>query len=190
MTHTTAPLRENQYDGCCMRCGTNVPAKAGYIFRRDGAWWVIHPEGQCPVPAPEAAAPTHIAPEGPEDVVVEYQPGIYTVAGETGHHTFKVMLQPSDHKFAPGATIIEYLCGRDNTNDYKGFAFIRKGKLIPWKKFRGEGSKDLVVAAQVLLDGGEHVIESVNCLRCGRVLTTPESVDAGIGPECRRLGLR
>lgn len=50
--------------------------------------------------------------------------------------------------------------------------------------------------ADMAWDGGRHSVLAsrgfriqcaATCLRCGRTLTTPESIDAGIGPECERL---
>jgi Family of unknown function (DUF6011) len=34
------------------------------------------------------------------------------------------------------------------------------------------------------LDGKVEIFHAGKCCRCGRKLTTPESIEAGIGPEC------
>jgi hypothetical protein len=115
-------------------------------------------------------------------------PGIYTVEHEEGHSTFRVKLQPSDAKFAPGATLIELLVGQDNTSDYSTFGFVRDGRLMPFKGFRSH--ETLLERANAFLRNPEAALVSKHCARCGHVLTTPESIAAGLGSECRRLGLR
>jgi hypothetical protein len=39
-------------------------------------------------------------------------------------------------------------------------------------------------AGELELAGKAYAVESGNCRRCGRRLTTPESIAAGIGPVC------
>ena len=33
---------------------------------------------------------------------------------------------------------------------------------------------------------GHELLVSRHCLRCNRVLTTPESIESGVGPECAK----
>lgn len=115
-------------------------------------------------------------------------PGMYTVETEDGHVTFRVHIQPSDSKFAPGATVISLLTGRDNTGDYTSFGFLREGKLHPFKSFLTH-TRMLDRANQFLADP-DAALESKHCARCNRVLTTPESIAIGMGPECVKLGMR
>jgi hypothetical protein len=117
------------------------------------------------------------------------RPGIYTIAKADGtHRTFKVAIQPSDAKFAPGATVLSYLSGRDNESDYTGMAFISKGQLRPWGKFRS--NDELLNDAYRMFSNPAAVMESAHCARCGKTLTTPESIASGFGPECSKKGLR
>lgn len=108
----------------------------------------------------------------------------------TGNHrTFRVKTQPEDAKFAPGKRVLALLTGGDNTNDYTQFAFVNDdGTVVVWKNHRG-GVYD--VYARMLADpaafearGVEYHWEQVRCRRCNRKLTTPESLEAGIGPDC------
>lgn len=59
--------------------------------------------------------------------------------------------------------------GRENSPSFKAFSFFFHAKqLHPELVVRHEG----------------------RCGRCGRTLTVPESIDAGIGPECReKMGI-
>lgn len=115
-------------------------------------------------------------------------PGIYTIETEHGHRTFQVHVQPSDDEFAPGESILSYLCGPNNTDDYIACAFIKPERVIPFRKFR---SNDSLMAdiAQLVADPDE-ALKAKHCRRCNRVLTTPESVSAGYGPECVKKGDR
>lgn len=115
-------------------------------------------------------------------------PGIYTVESPAGRRTFKVEVQASDAKFAPGKVIVSYLSGQDNTSDYTGFAFLDGTNLRPWKKF-ADATELLGFAAQLIADPDAALV-SKNCARCNRVLTTPESIARGMGPECSSKGLR
>lgn len=193
--------RSNRYEGNCRHCGVTVPAGEGHLGPKvEGQWTVEHPEGKCPTEETE--------PEMAEasDYTEPLWPGVYTVDDGVSHRTFRIAVQRHDAKFAPGATIIEYLKGRDNDSDYTGFAFLRGGKLQVWKRF-AEG--EMVSYAAVLVahadavalaankdeaitvehDGSSYtIVAAKHCIRCGRTLSTLESVTAGIGPECRRLG--
>lgn len=120
------------------------------------------------------------------------KPGRYTVEDAEGHVTFRVEKQASDAKFAPGETIIERLVGSDNDRDYKGVAFWKAdGRVIVWKKHREDAR--LAEAIRVLVGDPKasalrYAQESGRCYVCGRSLTTPESIAAGIGPVCAENG--
>lgn len=145
----------------------------------------------------ETSAPAQVIspelPASPADVVLPIPMGTYTIETERGHRTFRAVYQRPDAAFAPGTTVLEYLHGRDNDHDYKGFAFVKldaQGRvvLVPWKKYRG--NNELVADAHYLLDHlhDEGVLLSKQCVRCGRTLTTPESIATGLGPECAKKG--
>lgn len=178
VSSTAAIQRPNRYPGKCARCGVHVEAEAGLLGERVGSrWTVIHTE--CPEPAePEFKS------------VDEYDepvwPGTYTVVTDDGHYTFRVRVQASDADFAPGSTVVQYLAGPDNESSYRGFAFLRKGSLNVWRSFKE--SHDLIAAAEILVSDPDAALVAKQCLRCGRKLTTPESLALGIGPECASKG--
>jgi len=96
---------------------------------------------------------------------------------------------------------VSLLTGPDNDADYTYIGLLDAGSatLPQLAKFRLTGKSKLpetsapVRAARffcerVIRDGaipdGLEVRHEGRCGRCGRALTTPESVDRGIGPEC------
>lgn len=126
--------------------------------------------------------------------------GTYTIKNnKTGdHRTFKISTQPDDASFAPGQRIIELLIGENNETDYKGFGFVTEDGIKVWKRFQGTKdqaslhekyaqmvwSMGTLGTASPYLAKGLELFLTKNCLRCNRKLTTPESIERGIGPEC------
>lgn len=132
-----------------------------------------------PVSAPVEQAPASF----------HVHPGIYTVLGDGGaRRTFRVAVQPSDSSFAAGQVILSFLAGADNDSDYVGFAFISGSSLRVWKRYTE--AADLIEMGNRLMSDPDSALVSKNCARCGRTLTTPESIRSGFGPECVRKGLR
>jgi uncharacterized protein DUF6011 len=181
--------RPNAYAGSCVTCGERVEAQAGVLAGKvDGRWTVAHHEGQCP--EVQQALPIEEPAESIRTTAPEMQPGIYTLETPIGHRTFRVVLHKEDSSFAPGSTTIEYLCGSDNDHDYKGFAFIKGGRLQVWKRFRGEDFSRLITDAEAFLadPASPKVQASLHCLRCNATLTTPTSIAQGMGPTCITKG--
>lgn len=126
--------------------------------------------------------------------------GTYTIENpHTGNHrTFKISTQPDDAAFAPGQRIIELLIGENNETDFKGFGFVTDSGIKVWKRF--QGTKDCASVheqyanmvwsmgtegeASGYAKKGLKLLLEKRCLRCNRKLTTPESIERGIGPEC------
>jgi len=139
--------------------------------------------------------------------------GFYTITNKDGEHrTFRIRTQPDDAKFAPGERIIGLLNGPDNGRDYEQFGFVKDDRVTVWTKKRGQGkmsafdwyaflirkgSEALVgedgvqAAADFTAGGREYCIQAArHCVRCNRLLTTPESVRRGCGDECaKKMGL-
>lgn len=117
--------------------------------------------------------------------------GTFTVTNPDGrHYTVRVRTQKVEADFAPGQKVVAVMTGRDNEHSYTGVGFLRPEGLRPWR--RAEGTILARVAAficRVLLGRQalppEYTLqESRACIRCGRKLTTPESLALGLGPEC------
>jgi hypothetical protein len=85
--------------------------------------------------------------------------------------------------------------GSDNESDYRYIAMMSEATLalrftkgsrfaVDSKEARGLQFVLDVVAGRKVLPAGFELRRSTKCGRCGRKLTVPSSIDAGIGPEC------
>lgn len=191
----SASPKPNIYGGYCTKCNGYVVAGAGCLGPKvAGKWTVLHTE----CPSAEAEFPPPVASRRPEPISVlrtadgtDPHPGIYTVDhGAAGHSTFRVYAQAEDADFMPGKLLLELLTGSDNTGSYTSMGRIEGGTFIPWKKNRqAEGNEaQWFQDLRVLLSNPEAVLEAKNCLVCNRILSTPESIAAGIGPTCSTRG--
>jgi len=109
---------------------------------------------------------------------------------ETGNHrTFRIKTQKDDARFAPGERIIGLLNGLDNESDYLSFGFVKPdGRIIVWRKHQGtvfERYARMLQHLEYECDKFGLVAQwSATCRKCNRELTTPESIESGIGPVC------
>lgn len=124
--------------------------------------------------------------------------GIYTVAFEDGKHvTLKFKTQPDDHAFMPGKQLVSYLNGPDNWENYKSFGTMQSGRLVGFRKYDGQLNRQKGAVSRLLAGNDAQLaglksygMESGKCGICSRRLTTPESIERGIGPECAaKLGM-
>jgi hypothetical protein len=129
--------------------------------------------------------------------------GRYTIEStKTGEHrTFWAKTQPDDAGFAPGKRILSLLSGpeNDDPSSYKGFAFVDEDGIHVWSRMRAEGlweqyaemlwSLAVDGAFSEWADRGYRLLVEKRCMKCGRPLTTPESVRLGIGPICSERGI-
>uniref|UniRef100_A0A6M3J8V2 Uncharacterized protein n=1 Tax=viral metagenome TaxID=1070528 RepID=A0A6M3J8V2_9ZZZZ len=112
--------------------------------------------------------------------------------------------------------VLSLLVGPENTADYLGFGFVDDAGIRIWKRYRSDGpgfrlfsvharttcrewtdhekfawmTWDLAVRGSdgELSSRGYRLLLLGTCVRCNRPLTTPESIDAGIGPVCAGRG--
>lgn len=139
----------------------------------------------------EAQAPSMAAPVAFDGSALPSQ-GIYTVVGpKGGHRTLRFHTAKSGY-FA-GKVVVDYLSGPNNETDYRGFANLDGNQQVRvWKRYAE--ATDIIAALKFLARGADsqaeagkaYAVASGCCYRCGRTLTTPESVAAGIGPECSK----
>lgn len=130
--------------------------------------------------------------------------GTWTITSpKGGHRTFNVAHWSPDKDTRQ----VSVLAGPDNTRNYQGFGFVKPNGIVIWKRLRGpvafsvnRWSADYSAHekfahmvwnllaeggnAQQYLDLGYEVHGEAACFRCGRKLTTPESIERGIGPVC------
>jgi hypothetical protein len=106
---------------------------------------------------------------------------------ETGNHrTVRIKTQSADSKFAPGERIIGMLSGSDR---YTNFGFVKSnGSIILWKKFKDTSFEMIarMIQNRSFFESNKGIVyhDAGCCRRCNRKLTTPISVQSGIGPYC------
>lgn len=118
--------------------------------------------------------------------------GFFTVVhsddSEHEYTTVRIRKQRPDDQFAPGQFVLSYLSGSDNDRDYTQFAVeMPDGPIVLFKKFRGNDRlrKAIdVLSADPKKAGLGYALKSGCCSRCGRKLTVPASLHAGMGPDC------
>lgn len=127
---------------------------------------------------------------------------IFTVHNPTGtHFTYRVKAQQSIFNKNETVYVIGLLVGPDNTKDYRYVGMMNNDGSIRFTKKSQYDATDLAVkvfnwSMKVVWHGklnelpnGYGIKNEGRCGRCGRPLTTPESIDSGLGPECiKRVG--
>lgn len=173
--------RPNRYAGKCTNCGVWVEAGAGWLTKIGGKYGAEHTE----CPTEEAPAVSTYANKG---TLTE---GRFTVQFEDGiYKTLRVRKQDDDADFMPGRLVLSYLSGSDNDSDYTSFGHVDpSGNVKVWTKHRQNAT--LVEAMKVLIGSPSaareaYAEQSGCCSRCGRTLTVPTSLHAGLGPECAK----
>ena len=123
---------------------------------------------------------------------------IFTVANAKGErYTFKVVHKESTGRF-PEAWMAFLLTGPDNTKNYTYMGMVNPntGAVFHTKasaKFANSlplkvanWSLNSIVWGGKTLPAGYTAEHAGRCGRCGRMLTVPESIQSGIGPECAK----
>lgn len=130
--------------------------------------------------------------------IADIEEGTYTVVFD-GDESDRITLRLSVPKWATDVTgklAVSYLYGPDNTNDYKGIGFFGSGSFSVWRSARPAVSREFearINEALQIISGSDqgkmresYALRSGRCARCGRKLTVPASLHAGVGPECRK----
>lgn len=112
-------------------------------------------------------------------------------SGHTGQRFTYRVRQPK----TPGPHFVQLLTGPDNTSSYTFLGTIFEGRTYVHSRKSPVGEKATSVVAwtwlwSLLVSGRElpdalGVYHEGRCGRCGRVLTVPESLTIGLGPECQ-----
>lgn len=116
---------------------------------------------------------------------------IFTVTNlTTGKHFTYRIIQPSVHT----PHFVSLLTGPDNEEDYTFIGTIFDGQTFRHSPKGGIGKDAVGVKGfewlwRHLDRLPEHVrLDSCGyCWRCGRLLSTPESITSGYGPTCERI---
>ena len=118
---------------------------------------------------------------------------------ETGQHrTYKIRKPEPTPQYPNPAWFVKVMTGTDNEAHYSYIGRLDpdKGTVNLTRASKFAEDSDTVKAArwvigrvinQTQIPDCIDIRHSGKCGRCGRTLTTPESLDCGIGPECRRI---
>lgn len=120
---------------------------------------------------------------------------IFTVENPEGkHYTFKITRKDANAQYRT-TWFVNLLTGPDNTSDYTYIGKLEPvtGDLIRTKN-DNTPTKVAAWALQIIygnkqLPPGYKIHHAGKCCRCGRTLTTPQSCETGIGPECAKMML-
>jgi hypothetical protein len=122
---------------------------------------------------------------------------IFTVANPAGkRYTYRIKHRGPQNGYGP-AWFVSVLTGPDNTSSYTYMGMLDPAtgevRLTAKSKFGGDSLPVKVVRwalgvlwAEKPVPEGYKVCHEGKCGRCGRTLTVPESVESGIGPECKK----
>jgi hypothetical protein len=107
-----------------------------------------------------------------------------TVVGRAARYTYRVR-QSKDG----AVNFVSVLSGTDNESDYQFIGTLVRGRFFPKGWRDGATPAPSAVAFAWLWNHRANptpaeVWHEGRCCRCGRKLTVPESIAAGIGPEC------
>ena len=113
------------------------------------------------------------------------------------HFTYKIKQSKTDENLF----FINLLHGPDNEADYSyvGCYYLDREIFVPRKNWKNMALcywPASIRAINFFLERIDnippklHVYHEGRCCRCGRRLTTPESIKRGLGPECCKLGER
>lgn len=112
---------------------------------------------------------------------------LFTVTSKRTGTSFTYKLEQGRNRFAD-RLFASVLTGPDNTSDYAYLGMLTDGGLRATTASRVDASAPSFAALARLLQHPEHAGVEVRhagcCGRCGRLLTRPESIDSGLGPEC------
>lgn len=104
-------------------------------------------------------------------------------------YTYKVV-KAEERPNTPPTWFVKRLFGSDNERDYRYVGFIRDNQFFVGRNVNTEEVP--VVAIRYYLERclSGYAVPNVEfahagrCGRCGRLLTVPESIASGFGPEC------
>jgi len=111
------------------------------------------------------------------------------ISTKTGsRRTFRIRTQGSESDFCPNQRIVGLLVGPDNRRDYTQFGFVCESQIRVWRNHRSTKleayARMLERLPQMVASGAIQVIFATRCRICNRTLTTPESIQLGLGPKC------
>jgi hypothetical protein len=113
----------------------------------------------------------------------------FTLSGNGVRATYRVVLSSDEKVF-----FVRYLSGPDNESSYSYLGHVSKrdrqfflGKKMTAESVSAQLFIKLFESFKARTESGLTVWHHGRCGRCGRLLTVPESIAAGIGPDCAHI---
>lgn len=119
----------------------------------------------------------------------------FTISSPSQHFTFKIKCMETPGR--PNTLLLSVMNGPDNERSYSYIGILKREAsrptIIPTRKSKvglnAQSVRSLLwvmrqIQEKKTLPPGYKAMHSGNCCRCGRKLTTPESITLGIGPTC------
>ena len=110
--------------------------------------------------------------------------------------TFRIRIKKDDEPVGPRGRIyfVSLLVGQDNTADYQYLGHFWDTQMVYWHGRKSRIGADAPSAKAFdwvwrnlqkgVLPEQVEIFHTGTCGRCGRMLTVPESITSGFGPEC------
>lgn len=119
---------------------------------------------------------------------------IFTLVGVSSRYTYKVTRKDGDDRY-PETYFVSLLTGPENTSDYTYLGILNQtsGEVRLTRRSAYTDQSAPVVAirwalgriwADRPLPEPATILHAGRCGRCSRLLTVPESIASGFGPEC------
>ena len=126
-------------------------------------------------------------------VAERLEPGYYTVVLQHREMTIRLEPPPANFTVSPGTLVAAAYTRGENDSDrsYTKFAFVSPSRRVG--RWRNASNLQIEALDELLTSslenaGRAYSLESGNCYKCGRLLTKSTSIEAGIGPVCKREG--
>lgn len=116
--------------------------------------------------------------------------GYYTVVVPGGPHITLRVTKWKQGRYGTDVRYWQYMDGTSNTSDYTTFGYQAPNKaIVVYTQYQGDGR--IIHALDVLTGSGladarkAYALMSKRCARCNKLLTNPDSIEDGLGSECR-----
>lgn len=120
---------------------------------------------------------------------------VFTLQGVNSRYTYKIVRKDASGSYLQDVYFVFLLTGPDNTSEYTylGILDSASGQVRLTRKSTYRDDSTPVVAirwalkhiwAERPLPTPAAILHAGRCGRCGRLLTVPESILSGFGPEC------
>lgn len=105
-----------------------------------------------------------------------------------GRFTFRIRVSEPSPKYPNPVHFVDVLSGPNNEADYTYIGFVgERGRFIPSRKVSIDAPSVKAFSwfwTHVADPSPVEVFHEGRCGKCGRTLTTPESIETGLGPVC------